>query len=478
MLKRKSQIPDIRTLLQDGFDEETARRLYAQGEEIAIFVMMQLAALALKSGEVNGTHPSEPSGAVATYLKEPAKKRRKKAGARPGHKGSRRPPPENVTHHVEHVAKCCPDCGGKLRRRRNTTRKRYTEDIPETITPEVTEHTIHQDFCPKCRKVVEPVVPDAMPGATIGHRAVVLSAFLHYFVGTTISQIVEIFNTQFFFKLSPGGLVHLWHHLAAVLKSWYEEIREAAKQSAVLHADETGWRVKGKTYWLWCFTTRHETYYVIDKSRASPVVKRFFRKAFAGILVTDFWGAYNATVCAGKQKCLSHLLGDMKKVAKYKDKSGDWPDFSKRLKRILRDAMRLRGRRSTLKNTNYERLCERIEKRLTRLIEAEWKNVNAKRLVKRLKRHREELFVFLYHDNVPFDNNHAERTIRGGVVMRKNSYCNRSKDGAETQAILMSIFQTLKQRNIHGTAVIVNALREFLATKKLPKLPKTENSAE
>ncbi len=85
-------------------------------------------------------------------------------------------------------------------------------------------------------------MPDAMPGATIGHRTVVLSAFLHYLVGTTISQIVDIFNTQFYFKLTPGGLVHAWHNLASVLKGWYNQIRESAKHSAVLHADETGWR--------------------------------------------------------------------------------------------------------------------------------------------------------------------------------------------------------------------------------------------
>ena len=113
MVKRKSQTPDVHVLLQDGFSEETARQLYAQGEEIAIFVMMQLAALAKKSVEVNGPHPSEPSAAVATYLKEPGKKRKRKPGAKPGHKGSHRPPPEKITRHVEHIATCCPDCGGQ-----------------------------------------------------------------------------------------------------------------------------------------------------------------------------------------------------------------------------------------------------------------------------------------------------------------------------------------------------------------------------
>ena len=494
MVKQGCQIPDITALLLGDFNEEAARSLYAQGEEVAIFVMMQLVALAKKRVDVhdaskvvvNDVHPSEPSGSVATYLKEPKKKRRKKPGAKPGHKGFRRPPPESITKHVTHEATCCPDCGGPLNKRRGTTRKRYTEDIPDEIKPEVTEHTIRRDYCPKCRKVVEPVVPDAMPGAIIGHRAVVLSAFLHYFIGTPILKIVEIFNTQFFFKLTPGGLVQCWRKLAAVLKPWYDEIGETVKSSGVMHADETGWRINGKTHWLWAFSTQYATYYMIDRSRASPVVLRFFKKAFAGILVTDFWGAYNAIVCAGKQKCLVHLLGDLKKVAKYGDKSDDWPTFAKRLKRILRDAMRLvatsattRGRRQTLEITKYERLCAGIEKRMTQLIASSWTNKEAKRLVKRLRRHRDELFVFLYHADVPFDNNHAERTIRNAVVMRKNSYCNRSLDGAKTQAILMSIFQTLKQRNANVTKTIVTALRHFLKTKKLPTLAQSiENLAE
>jgi hypothetical protein len=197
------------------------------------------------------------------------------------------------------------------------------------------------------------------------------------------------------------------------------------------------------------------------------------------LALPDFYGAYNALVCAAKQKCLVHLLRDLKKVAKSGDKSGDWPTFAKRLKRMLRDAMRLRGNRQTLENAKYERLCAGIEQRMTQLIEISWTNKEAKRLVKRLRRHRDELFVFLYHDDVPFENNHAERTIRGAVVMRKNSYCNRSVDGAKTQAILMSVFQTLKQRNANVTKTIVNALHHFLKTKKLPSLAQAiKNSAE
>ncbi|MDR2706247.1 MAG: transposase [Planctomycetaceae bacterium] len=93
--------------------------------------------------------------------------------------------------------------------------------------------------------------------------------------------------------------------------------------------------------------------------------------------------------------------------------------------------------------------------------------------------YRKELLTFLYHDNVPFDNNHAERVIRDGVVKRKNSNCNRSKQGAQTQAILMSIFQTLKQKKGTPVKTLLNALKQSIRTKKLPPIPqKNENSTE
>ena len=35
--------------------------------------------------------------------------------------------------------------------------------------------------------------------------------------------------------------------------------------------------------------------------------------------------------------------------------------------------------------------------------------------------------------------------IRPAVIIRKNSYCNRSQRGANTQAVLMSVYRTLQQ---------------------------------
>ena len=115
---------------------------------------------------------------------------------------------------------------------------------------------------------------------------------------------------------------------------------------------------------------------------------------------------------------------------------------------MLGDAIRL-WKRAGVPEAEYASKRSRLSLRLGGLIEADWHNADAGRLVKRLRRHRDDLFTFLDIPGVPFDNNHAERAFRPAVIIRKNSYANRSDRGANTQAVLMSIYRTLKQRGHH-----------------------------
>lgn len=464
--------------LGPALTEEQAREIFAQGEEAVICALLTLAKLAGKrvNPASDSNSPSAPSGMKPTYLKpntssKPKKgKKGKKPGRKKGHPGSRRPPPERVDAREEHRADSCPDCGGPLNRCEET-RSRYIEDIPKDIQPVVTEHVIHRDWCPRCQKKVEPPVPDALRGSPLGHRVLVLSAWLHYALGNTLSQVADLLNFHLQFKLSRGGLVKMWYRLQGVLYPWYEQIQREALDSAVLHADETGWRVNGKTHWLWCFTTNRLTYYMIHFARGHPALLEFFIAEFAGILVSDFWGAYNAVICALRQTCLVHLLRDLKQVEKYKSTAHDWPAFAKTLRRLLGDAIRLWRARADLPAATYASRRVRLGQRLQTLIDTPWQNGEARRLIKRLRRHQHDLFTFLDHEGVPFDNNHAEREIRPAVIIRKNSYGNRSEAGADAQAVLMTIFRTLKQRGHPPMETIVKALREYLQTGKLPPLP-------
>jgi hypothetical protein len=86
MLPHLLSLPEVSDLLRDGFNESVARELYAQGEEVVIWVMLQLAVLAQqKAGQSCEVSLSTPSG-------------------------SHRPPPEKITRQESHRLACCPDC--------------------------------------------------------------------------------------------------------------------------------------------------------------------------------------------------------------------------------------------------------------------------------------------------------------------------------------------------------------------------------
>jgi len=411
--------------------------------------------------------PATPSGQRPVYTKPPAPKRKGTPGAKVGHAPVRRPKPKRVDRRKDHRLEQCPCCGGRLQRCKRT-RTRTIEDFLDDLRAIVTEHTVHRDYCPHCKKHVEPVVPDAMPNAKLGHRTFSLTSWLHYGLGLSIAQTRELALCQFQTHLSAGGLVAGWQRLAEVLEPWYVQIGLDAKAAAVLHADETGWRMNGLTWWLWCFANRTTCYYLLDPSRGSPALEKFFVEAFDGVLVTDFWAAYNA-FATERQCCLAHLLRELEKVD-LTNCSQEWKEFAKTLRQLVRDGIRLR-KRPDFSPEKYASRNVRIHHRLLALAEATYQDADAGRLAKRLWKHADELFTFLDYPAVPYDNNLAERMIRPAMILRKNCQSNRSEKGAAVQAVLMSVYRTLKLRGHDPLVTIDSALRTYLTTGQLPPLP-------
>jgi transposase len=434
-----------------------------------IFLLLQLSAVVAGGSGSPASGAHTPSGALPPYAKPKSGPRRQKRGGQNGHAGHSRQPPTRIDRHETHLLPVCPDCGGELQRT-GQTRTRIIEDIPDDLKAEAVEHTIHRDWCPCCRKQVEPKVADALPQCRLGHRTVVFAAWLYYGLAVTISQIVEVFNRHLQLKLTPGGLMQMWHRLADVFGPWYEQIHRHCLDAGVLHADETGWRVEGQTWWLWCFSTGDATFYQLDRSRGHPALDKFFVSDFAGVLVTDFWAAYDA-VGRLHQKCWPHLLRDLKEVNEGTENGDDWPEFDKRLRRLYGDAIRLVAARDQMPADAYDLKHAKLQSRMVDLAAMDWTNPHARRLAKRLFKYGEYLLTFVEFAGVPADNNQAEREIRPAVLMRKASYGNQSERGCETRAVLMTIFRTLKRRGLDPLPVMAHALQTYTATGQLPTLP-------
>ncbi|MFH1748255.1 MAG: IS66 family transposase [Planctomycetota bacterium] len=463
----------VAALRSGSCDEAAARQLYTLGPDAVTLALLAAARriAELQAQTAGGVSPATPSGMVPVYVKPNANampgRRGKRPGARHGHPGTRRPTPTRIDERGAHRLKVCPCCGGPLQRCRRT-RTRLIEDLPENLQSVVTEHTLHRDYCPKCKKHVEPVVPDALPNATFGHRLVSFTSWCHYGLGVTLDQLIDILQYHLRTRLSAGGLMATWQRLAGILRPWYEQIAAEAKASAYLHADETGWRVQGQTCWLWCFANGQVCYYLIDRCRGSPVLQRFFGQAFDGILLHDFWTAYESIDAADRQYCLVHLLRELEKVDEH-NTTVAWRAFAKTLRRLIRDGIRLR-RRPDFSPEKYPSRILRLGRRLDAFIATESHDADARRLLKRLRRTGDHLFTFLDYPQIPFENNCAERMIRPAVILRKNSQSNRSDRGASTQAVLMSVYRTLRLRGHEPLQTIADALRSYLQTGHLPPL--------
>lgn len=440
----------IAAILELGEKAEQWERLQAQGEHTPV-------------------SPTTPSGMQPVYTKPRARGRKKTPGRKPGHAGARRPAPDHVDETPEHTLCSCPHCESPLGEPIRT-HTRLVEDIPE-ITPTVAEHTVHGYWCASCRKIVTAPVTAALPRARLGLRFVVYTAWLHYAVGVSVGNCVKIAAASLGLTVSPGGLTQAWKNLALLLEGEYDGILQKVRTSAVLHADETGWRISGVTHWLWAFATRAYCYYLIDRHRSTAVVTGVLGTVFPGILITDFWGAYNALKALAKQKCYYHLFTELVKVDK-RSTGPPWRRFRKKLARLLRDAIRLGQARDDLDSAPYARRKARLHQRLDALIAHPWTDPDAKRLVKRLRRHRQELFTFLDHDQVSPYNNHAEQQMRVAVHTRKVSQQNRSVLGAKTHAILLSLFRTAQLQHLNPIDHVMQLAKCALATPR----PDTERT--
>lgn len=443
-----------------GVTENLQRQLDAALAEISRL----MAALAKAKGESLDA-PSVPSGQMPVYKKPPPAKRSKRPGRKNGHEAANRPAVTEPTAIVEETTQCCPHCDGRVRKMttkdgRPRKRIRYIEDI-EPGDVSVTEHRIHQYWCARCQSRVEPPVVQAMVGDRLGLRLVVTTAVQHYLMGISLSKIVEMLKSEHGITVSRGGLTRSWRRLGLMMLAEYDRILERVRGAGVLHKDETGWRVNGKTHWLWGFGTKTDVYYLIRPSRGGNVVLEVLGDYFAGVSIRDFYAAYNACMMEKTQYCVAHVLREVKEIlAKYQDQmTTEIERFSNGVTSLFKRAIRFAA------DPNHdpparERAKKRFIRELYKVTDGKFFNADAERLANRLSQNASCLFTFVDHPGVDPTNNWGEVLLRPAVIMRKSSFGNRSDAGAQTQSILMSCFRTMKLQRIEpidGTIAVVQA---------------------
>jgi len=135
---------------------------------------------------------------------------------------------------------------------------------------------------------------------------------------------------------------------------------------------------------------------------------------------------------------------------------------------VSTEAGQVQTRRHALDPETYTRRIAKLHTRLDGLINTAFDDADAKRLIKRLRRHRKERLTFLAHDQVSPYNNPAEQQMRPAILTRKISQQNRSENGAKTHAILMTFFRSAELQGLNPVEYVLQLVRTTLEAKPTP----------
>jgi len=100
------------------------------------------------------------------------------------------------------------------------------------------------------------------------------------------------------------------HDMAKKYEPTYRAILKLIASDHLVHADETKGVVGGGGgHYVWIFANLTSVAYVYSASREASILNEFLA-GFTGVLVSDFYGGYDAMPCE-QQKCLIHLMRDI-----------------------------------------------------------------------------------------------------------------------------------------------------------------------
>lgn len=91
-------------------------------------------------------------------------------------------------------------------------------------------------------------------------------------------------------KLAPGGLIDGWQRLSEILLALHERIAEEAKNSAHLHAAETGRRINSQGCSPRRFANSRAGSYMIDRFRGRPALQKLFTEILGRCFDRRFLG--------------------------------------------------------------------------------------------------------------------------------------------------------------------------------------------
>jgi predicted RecB family nuclease len=308
----------------------------------------------------------------------------------------------------------------------------------------IVKYVFHRYACGQCGAIFySPQRP--WPGEKYGPN--ILSYIIHQLIDSHTPQttITKELNLFFNFRLERYTVKRQKARGAEIYKGTYEEILKKIVHGSLIHADETKVSIGGKEAFVWVFTNMEEVAYLYTETREGDFLQELLQD-FKGILVSDFYAAYDAVNCA-QQKCLIHLMRDLNNdLLKY--------PFNEEMKGLVHFfAILLKPMIETidkfgLKSHFLRKHKIAVEHFYKSLSSGNYESEIAVKYKKRFEKYHNKLFTFLDHDGIPWNNNNAENAIKAFAALRNVIGGSSTEKGIRDYLTLLSLGETCKYKGV------------------------------
>ena len=431
----------------------------------------------LNKNSKNSSKPPSSDG-----LKKPAVNKnkslressRKKQGAQEGHDGVHLSVISEPDHIEDHMHSDCTGCPHRAKCLSKACIKETRHEVDAVVTVDVTAHNlIEVRECLLHGGVKTGSFPENIK-ATVqyGKNLQAMVVAFNTVGAVSINRTHEILSSVFNIPLATGTIKNMVTRCAESLKDTYERIRLKMISLGLLHCDETGGRVDGKTCWVHVASDQDYTYLTINQKRGQIGMDAADVLPHArGIIVHDCWGSYWKYQDVKHAICCAHLLRELNGVIENHPEQ----TWASRFKKLLLNMKKVRDKAlisdkdevsyyhrhkfdmeyDAIIKTAYEEnpLPEAPAKKRGRKKKSKVLN-----LICRLENYKESVCLFIKNLCVPFDNNQAERDLRMVKVKTKVSGCFRSEEGAQEYLTIMSYIGSARKHGINAFKAIREAL--------------------
>ena len=400
----------------------------------------------------------------------------KKQGAQKGHEGvnlSVISEPDYIENHMHSDCEQCPyheQCLDKA------CIAETRQSIDAEVTVNITAHNLI--IVPECPmhggKKAGSFPVELKATVQYGKNIQALVVALNTVGAVSINRTHEILASVFNIPLATGTIKNMVTRFANSLTDTVKKIRQRMISRELIHCDETGTRVNGKTWWVHNASDSLFTFLAISQKRGQiGMDEAAVMPNFEGIIVHDCWASYWKYPQVVHAVCCAHLLRELNGVIENHTEQ----TWAARFKNLLLDMKKVRDKAVSKEKDelSYYHL-HKFDKEYDNIIKTAYeenpipektlkkrgrtKKSKVLNLICRLDKYKASVCLFTKNFFVPFDNNQAERDLRMIKVKTKVSGCFRNENGAKEYLNIMSYVGTAKKHGVNAFTAIQAALND------------------